>query len=535
VVIKKKNDFAIQRAALCRTVTGQGAGSPDPSARVTRTLGTPLSKVAREFDRAFHSALYLALQQLRARPVARYIKRLGEWQSLAPAEFQNLVADRLLRALEQARQTAPWYAQGQWSKASSQELSSWPILERETLRAHVQEFRASALPLGSFERHSSGSTGPPLRILIDPAGAAWSWASEYRALLWHEIPVGVRTLMLWGGSHPVLDWLRNRTLFRTTELTPETLARAADWILRCRPVLGWGHPSAFVQLARFIAAEYGEIGDSWLPFVKLGGEQVFPFQREQISRMLGARCIESYGCTEVGAIAGECPAGSLHVYAEHVHIEIMRGDQPVRAGEYGDIVATSLTNRAMPVVRCRIGDRGRLLPEPCSCGLPLPVLADLQGRVSDLLLAADGRPVHGSALGQGLRELLAEPTSSSVREVLFEQQNPMHWRVLVETSGSLHAAAAEAFQRLVRELFGADCRVDVTQVVQISREASGKYRYYRAVKDAASLAPDQAVDLQRVHQPIDDQQSQQQVTADLIVAEHPDRRISRPGEYQSLS
>ncbi len=100
-----------------------------------------------------------------------------------------------------------------------------------------------------------------------------------------------------------------------------------------------------------------------MPFVKLGGEQVYPFQRDEIAQHFGARVFESYGSTEMGPIAHECPAGSRHIMADHVYLEIFNGDEPAQPGEFGDLVLTSLFNRAMPLVRCRIGDRGQLSPE----------------------------------------------------------------------------------------------------------------------------------------------------------------------------
>src|SRR5690606_31527741 len=99
--------------------------------------------------------------------------------------------------------------------------------------------------------------------------------------------------------------------------------------------------------------------------------------------------------TEVGAISAECPAGALHVHAEVVHVEIVRDGEPAQDGEEGDILVTSLTNRAMPLVRCRVGDRGTLSHEPCPCGLPHPVLTRVVSRAADLYPAADGRLVHG--------------------------------------------------------------------------------------------------------------------------------------------
>jgi phenylacetate-CoA ligase len=220
-----------------------------------------------------------------------------------------------------------------------------------------------------------------------------------------------------------------------------------------------------------------------VPHVKVGGEQLYAFQREEIEANLGARLIEAYGCTEVGSIAAECPQGSMHILA-NVHIEIFRGDAPVPAGEFGHIVATTLINHAMPLVRVRIGDMGRLSPEPCRCGRPQPVLAELRGRSADLLLATDGSALHSSVLGDALRRYAGEPPLRLAQTFMFAQIDRRRWRVEVEAPKLRETSALQRqVATLLGETFGPGCDVDVELVAKIPKEPSGKYRYYRAMRN----------------------------------------------------
>jgi phenylacetate-coenzyme A ligase PaaK-like adenylate-forming protein len=264
------------------------------------------------------------------------------------------------------------------------------------------------------------------------------------------------------------------------------LEEAARFLLCERPGLVMGPSSAIFVLARYL----GEIGSSGppTPFARVGGEQLFPFQRAEIERSLAERVVDSYGCTEVGPVAGECPEGSLHVFAEHVHVEIMCGEVPLEAGDFGDIVVTSLNNAAMPLVRCRVGDQGRLSPDGCSCGLPHPVLEELRARTEDTFRAADGSSRHTSELVSMLGRFFADPVSTGARQVFFGQLDPLTWRVWVEVSGSsemLHSAGPrraieEHLAGLVRDAAGLACRVQTCFVETIPQEP-GKYSYLRAV------------------------------------------------------
>ena len=442
----------------------------------------------------------MTLQQLRGRPVGRFIRTLQAREKLEPSAFKHLIDMELREQLRFARAKVPLYASGPWSQSLAHgdptQLSSWPILDRATVRERGTELLARGLRPGTFYRSSSASSGEPLRIAWNPHGGAWGWANEYRVMLWYGVPPGVRTLLMWGSEHRLQDWVRNTRGFLTTALTPQRLEEAAQYVLQRQPGLVMGLPSALVLLARYIRTNYPDAPQRLVPFAKLGGEQIYPFQLEELRKHFGARTVEFYGCTEVGPIAAQCPAGSMHLLSDNSHIEICRDGEPVPHGEFGDIVATSLSNRAMPLVRCRIGDMGTISPDPCSCGRPYPVLASLVGRASDLFMTADGTKVHGSQLGAGLQTLLASTPLGVIQQVLFQQIDPLHWKVLVESGAGFDAPLAAQLTELVRTNFGRQCDVEIERVSVVPRETSGKFRYYRppgarAVGQAPlTIAPD---------------------------------------------
>ena len=184
----------------------------------------------RALERRIHGGIYLGLQSLRGRPVGRFIRRLQSWERLDPRAFQALCGRKLERQLAYARATVPFYWTGDWQRSLAgrdpSDVRAWPLLERSLIRTHAPELHAQPKPHGTFYRHSSASSGEPLRVAYDPQAGAWSWANEHRAIHWYGVGLGARTLMLWGIRHPVLDWLRNARVFLTFELTPEQLDRA---------------------------------------------------------------------------------------------------------------------------------------------------------------------------------------------------------------------------------------------------------------------------------------------------------------------
>jgi phenylacetate-CoA ligase len=188
-------------------------------------------------------------------------------------------------------------------------------------------------------------------------------------------------------------------------------------------------------------------------------------------------------------VAYECPAGSIHVFADHVEVEILQDGEPVRPGDIGDIVLTCTTNRTMPLIRYRVGDRGRLLPDPCSCGRPHPVLHGIEGRSGDLLLTSSGTQVHGTAaLGGVLKKVHAKTPAESIQQVLFEQHDLRTWTILVQPGPGFDDHASAALVEGVKSVFGSECAVTVKQVPAIPREPSGKFRFYRTARAGADSA-----------------------------------------------
>lgn len=448
--------------------------------------------IASHLDECFHRWLYLTLQRLRGRPIRPYLAQLQAWEALEPQVYQNLARELRIHILDYAARHVPLYRTKSWQSAlrhgDPTDLSIWPILEKQVAVQHADLLRAAPAYSHTARRFSSTSSGhKSLCVEVDPITAGWSWAHEYRALQWHGIELGAPTLVC---MHNMLrlsretrfqDWVRNRHGFFADHLSAQRIDHLADQLVQGRFQLCWGLASVMFQIARRVRAKYADAPSTLASVVKLGGEPVYPFQRQQIESLLGAHVTQNYGCTEVGPIASECSHGRLHIFATHVHVEIFRGNEPAAPGEFGDLVVTSLGNRAMPLVRCRIGDQARLSEERCPCGMPLPVMEQLTSRTEDMLITAQGQAVHASTLGQNLHRLFDRIPPADARQIQFQQLSRTHWRVLVETNQPLDATIRNHVIAFVRDRFGSLCTVDVQAVAFIPRETSGKFRYYRMI------------------------------------------------------
>jgi phenylacetate-CoA ligase len=136
-------------------------------------------------------------------------------------------------------------------------------------------------------------------------------------------------------------------------------------------------------------------GDPRALGVKLGlfgGEPWGERMRDQIEAALGLRAVSFYGLSEMcgPGVAAECLTArdGLHVQEDHFLVEVVDPDdgRPLPAGAEGELVFTTLMREALPLIRYRTGDIGRLQPDPCACGRTSVRLLGLRGRHDDMLI-----------------------------------------------------------------------------------------------------------------------------------------------------
>lgn len=149
-------------------------------------------------------------------------------------------------------------------------------------------------------------------------------------------------------------------------------------------------PSYALHLAEVIR-EKGLLGQLDLRVGIFGGEAWTDGMRERLEEGLGIIALDSYGLSEVlgPGVAMECPARSgLHFWDRHFIAEII---DPVTGevlpdGEEGELVITTLSKEALPVIRYRTRDLTRILTGTCPCGSDEPRIDRVCGRTDDMLI-----------------------------------------------------------------------------------------------------------------------------------------------------
>ncbi|MFQ5433880.1 MAG: phenylacetate--CoA ligase family protein, partial [Anaerolineae bacterium] len=123
----------------------------------------------------------------------------------------------------------------------------------------------------------------------------------------------------------------------------------------------------------------------------LGAEPWTPEMRRKIEDRLGLEAYDIYGLTEVigPGVSVECEHhNGLHINEDHFLPEIIDpvSGEPLPFGEEGELVFTTLTKEAMPVIRYRTRDRTVLHAETCACGRTMVRMEKVHGRTDDMLI-----------------------------------------------------------------------------------------------------------------------------------------------------
>jgi len=205
--------------------------------------------------------------------------------------------------------------------------------------------------------------------------------------------------------------------------TPMSIEKKVMVLMDYRTSILITTPASARQLADYVRAKDISTTALELKTLILVGEAVDPETRRLLEEQLGVTVWSHYGLSEVPgpAIAFECEKhAGLHVNEDHFLPEIV---DPV-SGEvlpndrFGELVLTTLTTRAFPLIRYKTGDRARIMRETCACGRRLTRIEWMGERVDDLL-NIDGVKIHTLQMQAAILSLLgfsSEASSFHVRK-----------------------------------------------------------------------------------------------------------------------
>ncbi len=326
-----------------------------------------------------------------------------KFEAMDREELEQIQLERLQATLHHAYRHVPFYRElfdkaglGPGDILSLRDLREVPFTTKEDL---LQGFPYAffAVPMSKVARihTSSGTTGKPIVV------------GYTRRDLQYWAHLNARILMAGGlGERDVLQISFNYGLFTGgfgfhagAELLGATVIPASAMsITRQINIMINFKATALVSLpshALRIGHRLQEMGvDPRSLSLRVGFFGAEPWSeatRKQIEEHLLIKALDNYGLAEVGGpgVSYECEyRHGLHISEDHFYPEIIdpATGEVLEPGREGELVLTTLTKEAFPVLRFRTGDLTSLTYEPCECGRTLVRMARVKGRVDDMII-----------------------------------------------------------------------------------------------------------------------------------------------------
>ena len=178
-----------------------------------------------------------------------------------------------------------------------------------------------------------------------------------------------------------------------------------------------------------------------------GAEPWSDNMRTEIEKKLDLTALNIYGLSEVmgPGVSMECIEGKngLHIFEDHFIAEIIDTEtgEPLPYGETGELVFTTITKEAFPVVRYRTKDITSLMPEKCACGRTHVRMNRIQGRTDDMLI---------------IRGVNLFPTQIEHVLMGIDEVEP-HYQIVVNRQGSLDTIEVQV--EVSEDLFSDEVKV----------------------------------------------------------------------------
>jgi phenylacetate-CoA ligase len=411
------------------------------------------------------SARGLFLSHLRYAPETfSLLKILRAHERWSTEEILAHQLNALRETIGCARRSVPHYANyAQREIRTFADLRRLPVLARETVRQNHEQFLSADTPARRRIRAgTTGTTGGNLRVAFTQELARANWACLLRQWAWAGVEAQQPRVTLFGArivpaqcSEPPY-WVYNlperQILMSIFHLAEKTAPEYLSFLHKQEGKILEGFPSVLGILADFASSRRETFP---MRTIFTSGEPLYPASRAKLETAFQCKVFDSYGMTEYCGLIHECAHGQMHLVPEFGFLEILDdGDQPVAEGEEGFFVWTGFLNRAMPLIRYRIGDRGRWLHgSACRCGLQFPLVIPTITRESEILRCPDGRLFSPRALNQLLKD------ATSLRFCQFVHDLPE--RVIVRAVAANDRASEDMtlIRSKLQELLGAAMRV----------------------------------------------------------------------------
>lgn len=333
-----------------------------------------------------------------------YLKTLKQWNNydrLSEEKLLNIQEEQLKKILKYAIKTVPFYQNIKYQETQSpyQNLKNFPVLTKDILRKQANSLISSKYDITRLDKnHSSGSSGIQSFTYMSKRHKFYLRALQTHWFSWSGYTPGDKILQ-YGMSpkRPLVKKLKDffyRVLYiNSFFLSEEEILSIAKKSSQKKIRFIAGYPSELNELAKF---SYRNNIEYQVQGIITFGDKLFPHYINNFKKAFGSnlKVIDTYGCAEGILMACRKDLEYYYVMTPHVFLEIVDDiGEEVAEGQIGHVLVTCLTNKAMPIIRYKLGDMAVKLPKhkyPKNRMHNYPLLEKIIGRDTDYVETIDG-------------------------------------------------------------------------------------------------------------------------------------------------
>ena len=310
----------------------------------------------------------------------------------------------------------------------SDKFNKIPILYKKDIISNYDTIISNGQFIDKLEKQqTSGSTGEPLWIYKTPQELykqslhLWQYRKSIADIFPKDRYIRTHISQRTGESISVPSIIENDNWISLNVLSVNLsdLNEYYKIIVDFQPKWFLVSPSFLHLMSDFIISNKLDVPN--ITYIELTGEFIPSALKTYFNDTWNCQISNHYGCRELYGIALECGFNNLHVVTDNVFVEV-NSDEKYGEG-YGEILLTSLTNKAMPFIRYNIGDIGKLNYTACECGNKSPILELLGGRQSEYIETDCHRKIHSSIFHYVIKKVNIQNSDAVLKFQLKKQSD----------------------------------------------------------------------------------------------------------------
>jgi phenylacetate-CoA ligase len=409
---------------------------------------------------------------------SRFLKASQWWST---QELENYQSEQLRLLVRHAYEHVPYYHDLFKSIhlhpddiASTKDLDKIPVLTKDIIRDNPERLRAANFGNKDIVKlYTSGTTGKPLTLYYDKKRDYLNFDPFiWRYFSWAGQNVGGRAAKLSAWTLPpgkvtLYNPVRNLLLLSAYALNETNVGKYTEALKKYNVEYLIGYPSSIELMAQFMKAN-GMPRPVNLKGVFCHSECLHDWQRVAIEAFWGCQCFDWYGLEERVILGVECEQHKgLHLCSDFGITEFVDD----RQSELKKIIATSLTNYAMPMIRYDTGDAGYLLDERCPCNRGFPLFRLQGGREKSFAVGADGAHIP-------VANIDIPNVTEHIVQFQFAQKKRGFMELRIIKKSGFQDADMEKIRKKLEEKFGDNMEIEIVFTEHIHQTKNGKTSIY---------------------------------------------------------